>query len=160
MSDTRSSHVVREARRDELAAILDVQRRAFGRVASDLGIDPALLPPIRETFEEVASLFDSGARFFVALSDEDRIIGSVRGTLDGGVVDIGRLVVDDGWQRQGVASAVMDALEAAYPEATAFRLFTGEEAGAALALYAKRGYQRTTREDLGHVVLVWLEKRG
>lgn len=148
------------ARRDQLTEVLGVQRRAFGRVAAGLGIDPQLLPPIRETLDELEGLFDRGVHFFVATSGDGRVIGGVRGTVVNGCVEIGRLVVDDGWQRKGVASALMDALESAFPDVVRFELFTGAEATVPLALYAKRGYAETRREDLGHVELVWLEKRG
>lgn len=128
-------------------------------MAAGLGIDAQLLPPIRETLEELEALYDRGVCFFVATSADGQVIGSVRGTLVDGSVEIGRLVVDDGWQRRGVASALMDVLESSFSEVERFELFTGAEATVPLALYAKRGYTETRREDLGHVELVWLEKR-
>ena len=77
-----------------------------------------------------------------------------------GTVEIGRLVVDDGWLRQGIGSALMELLEASYPEAERFELFTGAEADIPLALYGKRGYREYRREQTPGVLLVWLEKPG
>lgn len=159
MSAALPHFIVREADPDEFVEILGVQHRAFGRVAAEFGIRPEDLPPIRETLADLEALAADGERFFVAVTTDGTVVGSVRGRIDDeGVVEIGRLVVDDGWQRKGVATTVMDALEAAFPEATRFKLFTGAEAAAPLALYAKRGYRESGRQDLGYVVLVWLEK--
>lgn len=143
----------------DLPAVLGVQHRAFSRVATDLLIDPKTLPPLRETLEDLKALHESGTRFFVAEEHGGGIVGSVRASEVDGCVEVGRLVVDDGWQRRGVGSALMDALECSYPDTRCFRLFTGSEAAAPLALYKELGYRETSREDLGYVVLVWLEKR-
>ena len=40
-----------------------------------------------------------------------------------------------------------------------FELFTGADAAASRALYAKLGYRVTRREEDGPVALMWLEKR-
>lgn len=155
-------HTVREARREELAHVLAVQRRAFERVARELGIRGDDLPPLQESLADLEALLNAGTRFFVAVDDAGRVLGSVRGRVSGAPcssnVEVGRLVVDDAWLRRGVGSALMDALESSYPTASRFELFTGAEASAPLALYAKRGYVESRREHLGYVELVWLHK--
>ena len=150
----------REAGERDLAAILGVQHRAFGRVADGLGIPAENLPPLGETVDDLASLLSEGTRFFVAEEVGGRVVGSVRGRLEHGVVEIGRLVVEDGWQRRGVATAVMDLLEESFTDAERFELFTGAEAREPLALYAKRGYVPARSETVRGVELVWLEKPG
>lgn len=137
--------------------MLRVQHHAFGRVASGLKIDPEALPPLRESLEDLVALFEQGVRFYIAESDGE-IVGSVRAQSDDATVEVGRLVVEDGWTRRGVATALMRSLEADHPDAARFELFTGAEAHAPLQLYAKLGYRETKREDIGPVVLVWLEK--
>lgn len=159
MSGSNEAFCTRAARRADLPEILDVQHRAFSRVAADLFIDPRVLPPLQESLGDLESLQASCARFIVAVDNGGRVIGSVRGTEVDDCIEVGRLVVDDGWQRRGVGAALMDSLERSYPRAACFRLFTSSDASAPLALYAKRGYRETSREDLGHVILVWLEKR-
>jgi GNAT superfamily N-acetyltransferase len=153
--------VVREGRREDLADVIGVQHRAFGRVAKALGIDPSRLPPLLETEADLRHHFDGGMRFFVATSASDgHVVGSVRGDERDHAVEIGRLVVDDDWTRQGVATALMDLLEASFPDARRFELFTGAQALEPLELYAKRGYREYRREHHPAVELVWLEKPG
>ncbi len=149
---------VREAQASDLAAVLRVQHDAFGRVAEEYGIPADALPPLRETAEDLGRLMTVGTRFWVACDAEGTVLGSVRGTDQEGVIEIGRLVVASGHQRKGVATALMDALESSYPGAARFVLFTGKDASAPLALYSGRG-DRLNREDReGPVPLVWLEK--
>ena len=150
----------REAHAGDLPAVLQVQRQAFGRVARMFDIDPAQLPPLTESLEDLSALIAQTTRFFVACDEEGSIVGSVRGTLADGTVEIGRLVVDEGWLRQGVGTALMELLESSYPEAVRFELFTGSEADVPLALYARRGYRVYRREQAAGVLLVWLEKPG
>lgn len=151
---------LREARFEELPAVLGVQHRAFARVASEFGLDPQLLEPIRENVTELQALHEGGTRFLVAVEQGGAIVGSVRGEELDGTVLVGRLVVDDGWTRQGIARALMEALEASYPHARRFRLFTGADARIPLALYANLGYRTCGTEKRGAFELTWLEKPG
>ena len=151
---------IREAFRTDLPGVLAVQHDAFSRVAEALGIEPADLPPLRETLEQLEDLLLAGARFFVAADPLGRIVGSVRASECDGVVDIGRLVVAGDWLRRGIATRLVETLEASYVHADRFILFTGEDATEPLALYSKLGYEITRRDSRGPVVLVWLEKRN
>lgn len=117
-----------------------------------------MLPPLQEDLDRLSHLLADGMRFFVAVDSAGTVVGSVRGELRGKTVEIGRLVVDDGWERHGVASAMMDLLESSYPEAQRFELFTGANATGPLALYRSRGYAEIRRETMPGVELVWLEK--
>jgi GNAT superfamily N-acetyltransferase len=98
--------------------------------------------------------------FFTALGPDGTLIGSVRAEPHAATVAIGRLIVSETALRRGVGTALMRALEDAFPQAERFELFTGAAATEPLTLYAKLGYQvcRTARE--GDVDLVWLEKRA
>lgn len=151
---------IRTASRSELGLVRGVQQRAFGRVAREFGLDHDQLPPLRETVEELEKFHDDGMRFFVAVSPEGTVIGSVRAEEHNHCIEIGRLVVDDGWLRRGVATRLMAAAEEAFPEATRFELFTGAQAHDPLALYDKIGYTVFRTMHDGPVELVWLEKQG
>lgn len=150
---------VRVAERSELEGVLAVQRDGFGRISSMLGIPAESLPPLVETLTDLEALYDAGTRFFAAVTPSADTIGTVRATETDVAVEVGRLAVARDWTRRGVATALMDALEAAYPHAERFVLFTGSAAQVPLTLYRARGYVEYRREDLGHVELVWLEKR-
>lgn len=147
----------REAERDELASVLAVQRDAFARVAVELAIAPADLPPLNESCADLTRMLDRGTRFFVAVEGE-RVVGAVRGTVSGRCVDVGRLVVASSHVRRRVGTRLMELLEASYPDAERFRLFTGADATAPLELYRKLGYRTTLTDATGPVELVWLEK--
>lgn len=150
---------VRQATIRDLPEVLEVQRHAFMRVAEQLGIDPTALPPLRETIDDLIGLLGGGVRFFVALAGSGQVVGSVRATAEDDSIEVGRLVVQDGWERRGVASALMDELEGSFPAARRFVLFTGSNAAGPLALYSRRGYSEFRREAMPGVELVWLEKR-
>lgn len=151
---------VRAARAEDLEDILVVQKRAFGRVARGLSIRPEDLPPLQETLANLEQLHAYGVRFFVACDAAGHVIGSVRAYQQDDTVEIGRLVVEDGWERQGVATRLMDLLESSFPDAKRFELFTGIDASGTRALYAARGYEEFRFERLSGVGLVWLEKPG
>lgn len=142
----------------DLPEVLRVQHAGFARVARQFGIPPESMPPVTETTEDLARLRSEGVRTHVAF-DSDRVVGTVRARVRGdGVVEIGRLAVDDGYERRGIAMALLLALESDHPGATRFELFTGGEATGPLALYDRLGYRVFSREQYEHYSMVWLAK--
>lgn len=150
---------VRTAGPNDIYTIARVQYQAFGRVASQFDITPSQLPPLMETTEHLTDLHERGTVFLVAESAGE-VVGSVRATPRDGYVEIGRLVVADGHVRQGIGTALMDAIEASFAAGTRFELFTGADARGPLELYVRRGYSFLRLDASGPVELVWLEKRG
>jgi ribosomal protein S18 acetylase RimI-like enzyme len=70
------------------------------------------------------------------------------------------LIVHPDHQRKSVGSRLMQAIEARFPEAACFRLFTGERSDGNLRLYARLGYRATGSEVLSPgLTLVHLEKQ-
>ena len=116
------------------------------------------MTPVSETLERLVQLHGSGVRTLVAL-DGDHVVGTVRTTLrDDGVVEVGRLAVDDGFERRGIARALMLAVEEDRPTASRFELFTGAEAVGPIALYESLGYGIFSREQFERWAMVWLAK--
>lgn len=146
------------ARSDELAALLDIQREAFGRIAREFGVPADRLPPVNETLDELEALCARGMLFLVALAEEERVVGTVRGERLGDTVEVGRLAVGEPYLRRGIASALMRGLEAAFPDAVRFDLFTGAEAAGPIRLYERLGYRIYATEQLGDWSLVRLAK--
>jgi predicted N-acetyltransferase YhbS len=154
----RSGVTVLVATSDDLPAVLAVQHEGFGRIASRFGIPLDVLPPTRETLEDLRRLRAVGTRTFVAIAD-GTVVGTVRAELrDDGAVEIGRLAVRDNHLRRGIALALMLALEESYPEVRRFELFTGAGAAEPLALYGKLGYAVFRETAQGHVPIVWLAR--
>jgi predicted N-acetyltransferase YhbS len=143
---------------EELAAALRVQHEGFGRVAAQFGIPVDELPAAHETLEGLAEAVRRGASVLVARVDGE-IVGTVRSwQRDNGVVEIGRLAVLSSMERRGIGRALLQAAEAAHPDATRLELFTGAEADGPLALYESLGYRVFQRDPGPHVDLVWLAK--
>lgn len=147
----------RMADEGDLADILRIQREAFGRLSSELGIPVDEMPPLQEDVRRLEDLHSQGMKFIVAVVDGG-IVGTVRGRLKGDTVEVGRLAVGTEHLHRGIGTALMTALEEAYPEASRLSLFTGAGAVAPLALYEKLGYRLTKSRTIGSVPLVWLEK--
>lgn len=149
--------IVRLAARHELPGVLEVQRQAFTRVSEMFEIPQDEMPPLTETVDDLERLADEGYRFFVAVSG-GRVVGTVRGVMrPDGVVEIGRLGVDEAHLRRGLARRLMTALEDSWPRVRRFELFTGSRAVAPLGLYGSMGYRRFEREGAPDYI-VWLAK--
>ena len=115
-------------------AVHALQRESYAVEAGLLGDDR--IPPLTETLDELreAGLEWLGAR------DEDGLTGAVAWTvLDDGTVDIDRLVVAPRAFRRGVATALLDGLDALYPGRRVL-VSTGRDNGPAVALYRRRGF--------------------
>jgi ribosomal protein S18 acetylase RimI-like enzyme len=153
---------VRLADGSDLPEVLRVQRAGFERVAARLGFPRSEMPPLTETLVDLQSLVATGVRTFIAETGAEgrqRVVGTVRAVVrDDSVVEIGRLAVDQGYERRGIASALMRSLEDAYPDAARFELYTGAEADDALALYDRLGYAQFRRQDFRSWTRVWLGK--
>lgn len=93
--------------------------------------------------------------------DDGRVIGSVQGIpQEDGTCYVARLVVDPVMQRRGIGRALARELEACFPTATGFSLFTGHRSHETLGLYRSLGYAETRRERVNdNLTLVWMEKR-
>lgn len=151
---------VRAATRAELPALHAVQRTAFLRIALALGMDPAELPPVAEELRHLEDLWDRSMVFLVATDSLDEVVGTVRGELTDGTVHVGRLAVLAEYRLRGIGTALMNGLEAVFPHAERFELFTGAEASVPIHLYEKLGYSVTSMDSSQGWDLVWLSKRG
>ena len=91
---------------------------------------------------------------------EGRLVGSLRAYEDNGVVHIGRVSVHPQMQGRGIGTRMMLEVEARFPDAVSFRLFTGHKGEANIRLYGHLGYEVVTVEEVdGRPRLVHMEKR-
>lgn len=146
---------ISEATLEDAEAILMLQREAYqseARLYNDWNI-----PPLAQTLSELQEEFRNSV-VLKAVSAEG-IVGSVRARLVDGVVHIGRLIVSPAIQRQGVGSALLREIEALFPSAVRFELFTGSRSEGNIRLYGKHGYTITHEKVLSPgVTLVFMSK--
>ena len=137
--------------------VLAVIRRAFGPVAEQYG-DPDL-PPVAETLQSHRACYETHV-VLKAVDARGRIVGTVQGEPRGdGCCYVARLAVDPVHQGRGIGRALTEALEAEFPHATRFELFTGHKSAGSLGLYRSLGYRETKREYVDDTLtLVWMEK--
>jgi GNAT superfamily N-acetyltransferase len=104
---------------------------------------PALVQPLDDLAAELA---DSLA---LKATAGHRIVGAVRGRLDGTVLRIGRLVVAPDMQRRGIGTRLLTAIEAAATDEVEWlALFTGHLSNVNIHLYERHGYEETHREQI------------
>ncbi len=146
---------VRDAEPDEADTVADIIRRAFEiqcRIYDDW-----TLPPMSESADSVLEAMYVGE--VLVAEQSGRVIGTVRGHETETGIEIGRLAVEPDRHGQGIGRMLTEALEARYPDAVRFELFTGHLSQTALGLYESLGYVRV-REVPVHdgLTLVHLEK--
>jgi ribosomal protein S18 acetylase RimI-like enzyme len=76
-----------------------------------------------------------------------------------GTCHIGRLIVTPELQGRGIGTRLLRAIEARFPGARRFELFTGSRSAANLRLYERLGFRRCREQTLSPAVtLVFMEK--
>lgn len=138
--------------------ILVLQRCCW--VTEALVNDDLSIPPLHEELDDVQR--DLAAWRVWTVRRGGRLVGAVRGRLDGEVWEIGRLMVAPDLRGEGLGRVLLEHAEAmAPPEATSFLLFTGARSEANLRRYKRAGYR--VREVLdgtsGPVVLTRPRRR-
>lgn len=151
-----SPYRIERAGLEDAPTILGLQKLAYeseARLYQDWN-----LPPLRQTLDSLRAEFESNC-VLKALAD-GRVVGSVRAREVDGVCHVGRLVVSPELQGRGLGTRLMRAIEAEFPGAGRFELFTGSRSTANIRLYERLGYQRSREQVLSPAVtLVFLEKR-
>ena len=139
----------------DAAEILELQKLAYKSEA--MLYDDWTIPPFTQTLDEIRKEF-TGTTFLKA-SDSRRIIGSVRASIHDGTCHIARLIVHPESQHKGIGSRLMSAIEAKFPDAKRFELFTGSRSAGNIRLYERLGYKTFRTERLStQVEIVFMEK--
>ena len=138
-------------------AILELQKRAYQSKASlynDWTIPP-LLQDIESLQQEISSIT------VLKAVEGDTIVGSVRAALRDRDCLVGKLIVEPALQRRGIGGALLQAVEAVFPQAEAFELFTGSRSDGNIRLYRRHGYQDSgTKRVTAQLTLVIMRKRA
>ncbi|QWV91709.1 GNAT family N-acetyltransferase [Geomonas oryzisoli] len=147
--------IITRADTTDAAEILALQKTAY--LSEAVIYQDYAIPPLTQT---LAELKDSFSRNTILKAVQDgRIVGSVNGRMSKGRCLIGRLMVHPERQGRGTGAALMRAIEAAFPEACCYRLFTGARSENNIRLYQKLGYRIfETKEVPGSFAIVFMEK--
>jgi len=145
-----------EATPEDAEEILDLQKAAYaseGCLYKDF-----TLPPLTQTLDKIREGFDR--QLFLKAVDDGEIVGSVRACTKESTCYVGRLIVRPDHQDGGIGTRLMEEIEAFFPRAERFELFTGHRSEKALHIYRKKGYSIFRREPVhDDLTLVYLEKR-
>jgi len=126
------------ATRGDAAEILTLQRACW--VQEALANDTLDIPALHESLADVEEALGEWEHYVVRVAG--RLVGAVRGRLDGEVWDIGRLMVAPDLQGRGLGRALLDHIQAvAPPAATSYSLFTGAASAENQRMYKKAGFR-------------------
>jgi GNAT superfamily N-acetyltransferase len=158
---TTSPYRIQRATVDDAAAILALQKRAYESEARLY--DDWKLPPLTQSVDSLRAEFET-SRVLKALDGVDAggrgLVGSVRARESDGTCHVGRLIVSPELQGRGLGTRLLRAIEAEFPAAARFELFSGSRSEANIRLYERLGYQRSREQVLSAAVtLVFMEKR-
>jgi len=136
-------------------SVLALQREAYAVEAELIGSDG--IPQLTETLERL----QAAGLDWLGTFDEDGLTGAVSWkVLDDGTIDIHRLIVAPRAFRRGIATGLLDALDARFAGRTAL-VSTGRDNGPARELYRRRGFTVVReREAIPGLWVTELERRG
>jgi ribosomal protein S18 acetylase RimI-like enzyme len=148
-------NIITPAKINDAEAILSLQKHAYESEAK-LYNDWAI-PPLTQSLDSLKAEILAGG--VLKYSQGETIIGSVRASLRDGRCEIGRLIVAPEFQGQGIGSVLLAAIEAQFPNAHSFELFTGSKSKGNIRLYQQHGYEIVTTKALSPAVtLVFMAK--
>ncbi len=131
--------------RADLGELLTLQRACWVQeaIAND---SVSGIPALREGLADVERWVDDWVTFVVR-AEGGRLVGAVRGRLEGDAWDIGRIMVAPDLQGRGLGRLLLQHIQdVAPPEATSYVLFTGAQSHDNIRMYKKAGFR--LRPDL------------
>ena len=144
---------------DDAAEILVLQKLAYLSEAQLYG--DYSIPPLTQTLDQLIESFSRLTILKALHVEQGSIVGSVNGRMSEGRCLVGRLMVHPEAQGRGLGTALMEAMEHAFPESLAYRLFTGERSERNIRLYQRLGYRIYQRREVpGSFGIVFMEKKG
>lgn len=118
--------------------ILALQQLAYQSEAEIYG--DFSLSPLKQTLQELRGDFHD--KYFLKAVMSGKIVGSVRGALEGRTCHLSRLVVHPNYQNQGIGRKLMAEIEKHFaPSAQKYELFTSHKSRRNIFLYQKMGYR-------------------
>ncbi len=143
------------AEKEDLKEILDLQYLAYQSEAALFGNKD--IPPSKETLSELEAEFEKGI-VLKMVSEDGRIIGSVRSCAKDKTAYIGKLMVHPDFRGKGYGSKLLREIERYYVD-TRYELFTSTRSVDNIRLYEKLGYKIFDEKKItDELVFVYMEK--
>lgn len=143
------------AEEKDAADILDLQRMAYrseAEIYQDQSIEPLL-----QTLDEMKEDFKT--KFFLKAVMHNKIVGSVRAWMEGDTCRLSRLIVHPSYQNFGIGKKLVYQMEAHFPQARRYELFTGHKSRRNIYFYGRLGYRIYKRERINpKIERVYLQK--
>ena len=133
---------ISKACESDMREILELQRLAFFEVGVRYN-DPDTTP-LPQTLEELIE--ESKGQVFLKAVHEGKIIGTVRGRLDGNVCRVSKVMVHPDRQNRGIGRMLMASIEKEF-DVSVFELRTGHLDERTISLYKKLGYVLTGEKE-------------
>ena len=147
--------IIKHAKSADLPHILQLQKACY-RSEAAIYNDYAI-PPLQQDFQALENEF-SGCIFLKAVAANE-IVGSVRAFFNGDTCFIGKLIVKEEVQNQGIGKLLLRKIEESFPASKRFELFTGHKSNKNLYLYRKLGYKEFRKEIINNnITMIYLEK--
>ena len=139
----------------DVPALLDLQRKAFGPLCEELGWKDA--PPLTESLDHAYEDFARCTTLKVQNRD-GLIIGSVHGNVTDGSLYIGRLMVLPEYQQQGIGEQLFREIQSLLPHRRAW-LCTCQQVRPPFEFYLREGFKPYKSEIVGpSLTWVYMEK--
>ena len=143
------------ATKEDLKEILDLQYLAYQSEAALFGSKD--IPPLKETLSELEEEFEKGI-VLKMVSEDGKIIGSVRSYAKDKTAYIGKLMVHPDFRGKGYGSRLLRDIECFYG-GKRYELFTSTRSVDNIRLYEKLGYKIFDEKKItGELVFVYMEK--
>ena len=141
---------------EDVPEILDLQYKAFRPVAESLNWLDA--PTLTETVEHALAEFPKYTTLKM-LSDDGKIVGSVRGRVEDGSLYIGRLMVLPEFQKNGYGRILLREIQSILPHNRAW-LDTSGDVSKTVSFYEREGFRtfESKRFENG-VSWIFMEKK-
>jgi GNAT superfamily N-acetyltransferase len=124
------------ARLADASAMLALQRHAFEPEA--LASRSREIPPLQETLADIEAHLRAAT--VLKAMDGDRLVGAIRGVVEGDTCVVRVLVVAEDQRGQGLGARLLAAIEAAHPRVARFELTTNMVMAGNVRFYLRHGY--------------------
>ena len=133
---------ITRAYESDLPEILKLQRLAF--YENSIRYKDPNMPPMPQTLEELIK--ESKGQIFLKATDNGKIVGAVRGRMDGDICRISKMMVHPDHQNRGIGQKLMASIEKQF-DAHIYELVTGHLDEKNDFLYKKLGYVLTGEKE-------------